>query len=163
MDQRQLSDQIASVSGVQLDKIRAWLEVEQAGRDEQRAERERKQARWQIVQGCAAVATIVAVIASAIVIFQGFENLKQQQAAAVQQQQAAAQQDQESRYSSVSQLSLDLDKTIADHPRLITCFQYTDCNAQPALTAQEMKQARALANYIVDFYQYLYDQLENLG
>ena len=87
---------------------------------------------------------------------QGYENLKQQQ-------QAVGKQDQESRYSSISQVELDVDVAIADHPRLISCFEDVTCNAKPALTSEEMQQASALAVYIVDFYQYLYDQLENLG
>jgi hypothetical protein len=91
--------------------------------------------------------------------------LREQQQATTQQEQAAAQQDQESRYSSVSQLSLDLDKTIADHPRFICYFQELadSCKVKPVLTAQETLQAGAIAIYMVDFYQYLYDQLEVLG
>jgi hypothetical protein len=177
MDVGNLSGQIASVSRknrVKLlarlqaeqadrDKERAdrekdlfQLQVEQADRDKKRAKREARQTKWQVVQLIAVLAAVATVIASVFALRQGYENLHEQQ-------QAVASQDQESRYSSVYQLYLDLDKTIADHPRLNSCFQNVRCNAKPALTPQEMQQAIALASYVVDFYQYLYDQLQNLG
>jgi hypothetical protein len=127
-----------------------------AAATKQRAERETRQAKlqkWQIITSWTTIAT---VIVATVAIILSYAGLKQQEG-------AAATQDQESRYSSISQLSLDLDKTIADHPRLISCFQDVDCKAKPALTAQEKQQAEALAIYIVDFYQYLYAQLRSLG
>lgn len=121
-----------------------------------RAEREAQQAKsekWSKYTAWATVAAVVVALGAGIVSIWGLR----------QQQQAAASQDQDSRYSSVSQLSIDVDKTIAEHPRLISCFQDVQCNAKPALTAQEVLQAERLAIYVVDFYQYLFDQLENLG
>ncbi len=138
------------------EKLLYQLQVEQADRDRKRAKREAWQPLWQVVQLVAVLAAVAAVVASVFTVRQGYENLNQQQ-------QAAASQDQESRYSSVYQLYVDLDKTIAGYPRLISCFQYVRCNAKPALTAQEEQQAIALAGYVVDVYQYLYDQLQNLG
>jgi hypothetical protein len=175
MGMGELKDRVAAAT-----RQRAEREAQQA-ESQKRAEREAQQAESQMWLKYTALATVAAVIvALAVGILNGFglrdqeqatakqeqataQQIKDQEQAIKDQEQASAQQDQESRYSSVSQLSLDLDKTIADHPRLITCFQYTDCNAQPALTPDEIKQARALASYIVDFYQYLYDQLDSLG
>jgi hypothetical protein len=131
----------------------AQLQADQAERDKERGRREARQDKWQVVQLTIALATVAGVV---VAIIAGSSSL-------AQQREAAAQQDQASRYSSVSQLSLDLDKTIADHPRLISCFYNQNCDAKPPLTTQEMQQARALASYIVDFYQYLYAQLDNLG
>lgn len=131
----------------------AQLQAGQAERDKERDRREARQNKWQAVQLIIAVATVGGVV---VAIIAGSASL-------AQQREAAAQQDQASRYSSVSQLSLDLDKTVADHPRLISCFYNQNCDAKPPLTMQEIQQARALAGYIVDFYQYLYAQLENLG
>jgi hypothetical protein len=144
-------------------------EIEQAERDKQRARREVRQARWQWLQPATALGAIAAVIISAIALNQGNQNLTQQQAALsqgyenLQQQQAAAtQQDQASRYSSVSQLSLELDTTLADHPDLICYLRYCD-TPKPALNKQKIQEAVQLATYMVDYYQYLYAQLENLG
>jgi hypothetical protein len=94
-------------------------------------------------------------------VIQGGDSLDAQRQALGQQTNAATMQDQEARYSSVSELSLDVDKAIADHPRLVPCFEAGRCQA--TLTSDELHQAEALAVYIVDFYQYLYAQLENLG
>jgi hypothetical protein len=145
----------------------ARLQEDQAERDAKRDDRELRQNRWQLVQLVIALATIAGVIAAFIF---GYRNLREQQAALTQgyenlkqQQQAAGQQDQESRYSSISEIELDVDTAIADHPRLISCFTDVTCNAKPPLTSEELQQAAALAVYIVDFYQYLYDQLENLN
>jgi Flp pilus assembly protein TadB len=87
------------------------------------------------VQLVIALTTIAGVIAAFIF---GYTNLREQQATLSQgyenlkqQQQAAAQQDQESRYSSISQIELDVDTGIADHPRLISCFADVTCNAKP--------------------------------
>lgn len=143
------------------------LQEDQSERDARRDDRELRQNKWQLVQLFIALATIAGVVAAfvfgytnlreqQVALSQGYENLKQQQ-------QAAEKQDQESRYSSISQVELDVDMAIADHPSLISCFADVTCNAKPALTSEEMQQASALAVYIVDFYQYLYDQLENLG
>ena len=134
----------------------ARLQADQAERDDKRDKRESRQWRWQLAQLAIAVATVAGVII-------GYSNLSQGNANLQQQQQTAAQQDQASRYSSISQVELDVDAAIADHPRLISCFEDGQCNAIPPLSSQEMQQAAALATYIVDFYQYLYTQLENLG
>lgn len=141
------------------------LQEDQAKRDVKRDNRESRQNRWQVVQLVIALATIAGVVAAFVF---GYNNLREQQATLSQgyenlkqQQQAAAQQDQASRYSSITQVELDVDAAIADHPRLISCFANVTCNA--TLTPGEMQQAAALAIYVVDFYQYLYDQLENLG
>jgi hypothetical protein len=122
---------------------------QRAGREAQRAKSEK----WPKYTAWATVAAVIVALGAGIVSIWGLR----------QQQQAAASQDQDSRYSSISQLEIDVDKTIADHPRLISCFLDVQCNAEPALTTQEMLQATILAAYVVDFYQYLFDQLENLG
>jgi hypothetical protein len=128
------------------------LQEDQAARDAKRDGRESRQNRWQIVQLVIALATMAGVAAA--FIFR-YANLREQQ-------QAAATQDQESRYSSISQVELDVDTAIADNPRLISCFHEVTCDAKPPLTPEEAQKASALATYIVDFYQYLYTQLENL-
>jgi len=123
----------------------------------QRAKREARKAKGQKWEKITSLATAAAVIVALVAIFLSYISL-------IQQQKSAVSQDQDSRYSSISQLNLDVDQTIADHPRLIPCFLYGGCKkAKPALTAQEWNQAWALSGYIVDFYQYLFDQLENLG
>ena len=144
------------------------LQVEQAERDKQRAGREIRQARWQLLQLVTALGTIAALGISLWALLQGKQNLTQQQVALrqgyenlQQQQAAAAQQDQASRYSSISQLSLELDKAIADQPDLICYLRYCD-TPKPVLNTKETQHAKQLAGYIVDFYQYLYDQLYNL-
>jgi hypothetical protein len=50
---------------------------------------------------------------------------------------------------------------IAENPPLISCFRDVKCD--PALTKQQQQQAEQTTIYIVDFYQYLYDQLESLN
>jgi len=132
------------------------LQVDQDNRDEQRAAREKGQVKWQKAQVIASMIGIVAVIVSVIALVMAYVNLEDQQ-------DAVANQDQESRYSSVSQLSLDVDQMIAENPRLISCFRDVECNAKPALTRQEQDKAELIAVYIVDFYQYLYTQLESLN
>ena len=109
-----------------------------------RAEREAQQAKsekWSKYTAWATVAAVVVALGAGIVSIWGLR----------QQQQAAASQDQDSRYSSVSQLSIDVDKTIAEHPRLISCFQDVQCNAKPALTAQEVLQAEGLLSTLWTF------------
>ena len=121
----------------------------------QRGEREAQHAKLDRWPRYTAWATVAAVIVALGANFLTLWSLKDQE-------HSAASQNQDSRYSSISQLNIDVDKTIADHPRLISCFLRKQCDAKPALTTQEMDQARALAAYIVDYYQYLYDQLEGL-
>jgi hypothetical protein len=168
MDARNLEDRIGFASSEVREKILAQLQVEQAERDRQRVRREARQARWQLLQLVTALGTVAAVIISLWALFQGNQNLTQQQVALnqgydnlQQQQTAAAQQDQASRYSSISQLLLELDKTIADQPHLICYLRYCD-TPKPVLNTQDMQHAKQLAIYMVDFYQYLYAQLENL-
>jgi hypothetical protein len=182
MDTGNLRDKIASASTGELEKILAYLQAEQAERDqdraererkqaerdEERAEREREQARSHRVQVAASVATVLALLLSGFALVvsiftvrQGTDNLKQQREAQTSQEKAAIRQDQESRYSSLYGLYQDLEKTIADHPRLISCFYGTNCDAN--LTTQEMDQARLLASYVADFYAYLYSELQTLS
>ena len=148
MDARSIMDQIAAAPGGPLEKIQALLQAEQADRDEQRAQREMRQAKWQVFQLVSLLAAVAAVIVSLVAI--------------TDQRESAARQDQAARYSSISQLSLELEKAIAEHPRLISCLWFNNCR-QPKLTAKQIRQAKVFSAYIVDFYQYLYTQLENFG
>lgn len=188
-----LRAKIACASNEELEKILAYLQAEQAERNQERAERERQQAerdvarghrerqqaksqKWQVRASVATVGAVVlsaaAIVASIFTINQGYDNLRQQreatssqvrqqQEAQSGQQQEAILQDQESRYSSVYGLYQDLEKTIADHPRLISCFYDRNCNG--SLTTQEKDQANLLASYVADFYAYLYAELQTLS
>ena len=182
MDTGKLRDRIASASNEELEKIQAYLQAEQAERDQERAERERlqadldqeraererRQAKWQMWQVWASVATVGALLLTAVTVFgsifalrQGSENLRLQREAQASQQQAALLQDEESRYSSVYGKYLDMEKTISDHPDLVSCFYNTHCDRR--LNPQEDAQASILAVYIADFYQYLYSELRTIN
>ena len=157
--------QVEQAEQAKRDKQRAEREKQQAERDEQRAEREKKQVKWQMAQVVTSVIGVAAVFAALIGLFISYENLQKQEESLKQQQKAAAKQDQESRYSSISQASLEVEKEIASNPRLLSCFRDKECKAKakPALNAQELEQAAALASYVVDFYQYAYTELVRLG
>jgi hypothetical protein len=137
-----------------LQRTQAERDVLQAVSQEQRSKREAREAKLQKWQIITSIATAATVVVAAVAIILGYASLKQQE-------NSAASQDQESRYSSLYQLYLDVDKEIAGYPRLVPCFRNTNCPT--ALTAADRDQAYALAVYVVDLYQYLYNQLRNLG
>jgi hypothetical protein len=175
MDAGWFRDRIAVASNEEREKILACLQTEQARRDQERAEREKRQAKWQILQVWASGATVVALLLTAVSVFvsigtlsQGSENLRLQREAQTSQQDAATRQDQESRYSSLYGLYQDMEKTIATYPPLIPCF-YTfrsiegDTDIPGHCHARNDFTARLLAAYVADFYAYLYTELQTLN
>jgi hypothetical protein len=104
--------------------------------------------KWQVASSITTVFALIASIAVAVFVYR-------------QTQVNAALQDQGARYSSISQMSLEVDKVIASNPKLVPCFRDGDC--PPDLSPVERRQAQELAGYIVDFYQYLDEQLISLG
>jgi hypothetical protein len=104
--------------------------------------------KWQLLSSIATVVALVASVVVAAIVYR-------------QTQANAALQDQAARYSSISQLSLEVHKLTADNPKLVPCFRDRDC--PPDLSPVERRQAQELAVYIVGFYQYLHEQLINLG
>ena len=137
-----------------LQRTQAERAALQAVSQEQRSQREAREAKLQKWQIITSIATAAAVVVAAIAIILSYASLRQQE-------NSATSQDQESRYSSLYQLYLDVDKEIAGYKRLVPCFRNTNCPT--TLTAEERDQAYALAVYVVDLYQYLYTQLRNLG
>jgi hypothetical protein len=161
MDARELRIQLATASSEERERILAQLQAEQADRDKQRAEREVRQDKRQVWQLVATVAAVAAVIASVVAIILSYASLKQQQ-------DSAARQDEASRYSSMTERNLDLQKTIADNPILLCSFWAKVCDANPRLKQPKLKPqdellARVFASYKLDTYGYLYSELESLG